>query len=133
QDTERPINLWIYSLDDPTVPELIGVSSLKIPRTSPSYPMYVKIHHKRAYVGNSGRDSVAVVDLEEAVRTLAESPDPTKAWFSAVYPGTNAGFDQEAKKQRASYQRNLTEIAPVYSLSVMDQVVPKPGGGFVQS
>jgi hypothetical protein len=81
QDTERPINLWIYSLDDPTAPALIGVSSLKIPRSSPSYPMYVKIHHKRAYVGNSGRDSVEVVDLEEAVRTLAESPDPAKAWF----------------------------------------------------
>ncbi len=95
--------------------------------------MYVKIHHKRAYVGNSGRDSVEVVDLEEAVRTLAESPDPKTAWFPAVGNGTNAGFDQEAKKQRVSYQRNLTEIAPVYSLSVMDQAVPKPGGGFVQS
>ncbi len=129
QDQERPVNAFIYSLDDPTVPELIGVSSLRIPRSSPSYPMSVKIHHKRAYIGNSGRDSMEVVDLEEAVRTLAESNDPKTAWFPAVNSGFNAGFDQDAKKQLASYARTPTEAAPVYSLSVMDQVVPGVNGG----
>ncbi|MBC8029832.1 MAG: Ig-like domain-containing protein [Pyrinomonadaceae bacterium] len=133
QDSERPVNLWIYSLDDPASPELIGVSSLKIPRSAPSYPMYVKIHHKRAYVGNSGKDSLEVVDLEEAVHTLAESSDPKTSWFPAVFNGFNAGYNQDAKKQRATYQRNLSETAPVYSLSVMDQAVPMPPNGPVQS
>lgn len=133
QDVERPVNLWIYSLDNPTTPELIGVSSLRIPRSSPSYPLYVKIHHKRAYVGNSGRDSLEVVDLEEAVHTLAETNDPLTAWFPAVHNGFNAGFNQDAKKQLASYRGAPTEAAPVYSLSVMDQAVPSPTGPTVQS
>jgi RHS repeat-associated protein len=133
QDVERPVNLWIYSLDNPTTPELIGVSSLRIPRSSPSYPLYVKIHHKRAYVGNSGRDSLEVVDLEEAVHTLAESNDPQTAWFPAVFNGFNAGFNQDAKKQLASYRSSQFEGAPVYSLSVMDQAVPSPTGPTVQS
>ncbi|HEU4932662.1 MAG TPA: Ig-like domain-containing protein [Pyrinomonadaceae bacterium] len=133
QDLERPINAFIYSLDDPTTPELIGVSSLKIPKSAPSYPMYVRIHHKRAYIGNGGRDSLEVVDLEEAVRTLAETNDPKTAWFPAVLPGLNAGFDREAKKQMASYRRTPTEGAPIYSLSVMDQAVPASNGSPVQS
>jgi RHS repeat-associated protein len=133
QDTERPINLWIYSLDDPATPELIGVSSLKIPRSAPSYPMYVKIHHKRAYVGNSGKDSLEVVDLAEAVHTLAESSDPKTAWFPAVINGFNAGYNQDAKKQLVSYGRTAVEAAPVYSLSVMDQAVPMPNAPTVQS
>ena len=128
QDVERPVNLWIYSLDNPTAPEMIGVSSLRIPRSAPSYPLYVKIHHKRAYVGNSGRDSLEVVDLEEAVHTLAESNDPLTAWYPAVFNGFNAGFNQDAKKQLASYRSTPTEIAPVYSLSVMDQAVPSAAG-----
>ncbi len=133
QDLERPINAFIYSLDDPTTPELIGVSSLKIPKTAPSYPMYVRIHHKRAYIGNGGRDSLEVVDLEEAVRTLAETNDPKTDWFPAVVSGLNAGFAREAKKQMASYRRTPTEGAPVYSLSVMDQAVPASNGSPVQS
>lgn len=133
QDLERPINAFIYSLDDPTTPELIGVSSLKIPKTAPSYPMYVRIHHKRAYIGNGGRDSLEVVDLEEAVRTLAETNDPKTDWFPAVVSGVNAGFAREAKKQMASYRRTPTEGAPVYSLSVMDQAVPASNGSPVQS
>ncbi|HKU76413.1 MAG TPA: Ig-like domain-containing protein [Pyrinomonadaceae bacterium] len=133
QDLERPINAFIYSLDDPTTPELIGVSSLKIPKTAPSYPMSVRIHHKRAYIGNSGRDSLEVVDLEEAVRTLAETNNPATDWFPAVVSGLNAGFAREAKKQMASYRRTPSEGAPIYSLSVMDQAVPASNGSPVQS
>ncbi len=133
QDPERPVNLWIYSLDNPASPELIGVSSLHIPRASPSYPLYVKIQHKRAYVGNSGRDSLEVVDLEEAVHTLAESSDPKTAWFPAVFNGFNAGYNQDAKKQLVTHGSTPGEFAPVYSLSVMDQAVPTASGPAVQS
>jgi len=125
QDTTRPINLWIYSLDDPAKPIFLGVVSLNIPASVPAFPMYVKIHHKRAYIGNTARGGLEVVDLEEAVRKLAK--DGPVAWFPAVAP--NGGYAQDAKKQRATYGHSNNEAAPVYSVSLMDQNVPAAGGG----
>src|SRR6185503_11536061 len=113
QDTTRPINLWIYSLDDPAKPIFLGVVSLNIPASVPAFPMYVKIHHKRAYIGNTARGGLEVVDLEEAVRKLAK--DGPVAWFPAVAP--NGGYAQDAKKQRATYGHSNNEAAPVYSVS----------------
>lgn len=126
QDTSRPINLWIFSLDDPSSPRQIGVTSLNIADSVPAFPMYVKIHHKRAYIGNTGRGGVEVVDLEEAVNQQAKV-GLGLATLKAVIP--NGGFAQDAKRQKATYGHSNTEAAPVYSVSLMDQNVPVAGGG----
>ena len=77
QDVERPVNLWIYSLDNPTAPELIGVSSLHIPRSAPSYPMYVEIHHKRLRRQPERQaQSVTAARCTPASQTIANCPVP---------------------------------------------------------
>jgi RHS repeat-associated protein len=124
RETNRPINLFIFNLENAEDAEMIGVVSLNISDSLPAYPNYIKIHHKRAYIGNSGRGGVAVVDLEEAVRKLAG--EGTASWFPAVAP--NGGYDQEAVKQRASYGHSTNEAAPITALSMMDQEVPAVGG-----
>ncbi|MDX6694606.1 MAG: hypothetical protein QOF02_2209 [Blastocatellia bacterium] len=125
RDTARPINLFIYSLDVPEFPRMIGVVSLNISESLPAYPSYIKILHKRAYIGNSGRGGVAVVDLQEAATKFAA--DPQFSWFRATLP--NGGYDQEALKQRAPYGHSVNEASPVYSISLMDQEVAAAGGG----
>lgn len=124
RDTSRPINLWIYSLDDPYRPKMIGVVSLNIPDSLPAYPSYVKIHHTRAYIGSTGRGGVAVVDLQNAVTQLAG--DNQYAWFRAVLSG---GYGNENKRQKATYGHSEAEAAPVFAVSVMDQNVPAANGG----
>ena len=126
QNPERPVNLWILGLDDPANPVMLGVSSLNIPASLAAIPIYVKIHHKRAYVGNTGRGGVYVVDMEEAVHAANEFGVPL-ATVKAIIP--NGGFAQEAKRQKATYGHSDAEAAPVYSLSVMDQNVPAADGG----
>lgn len=122
RNTAQPINLIIYNLNDPTRPSIIGAVSLNVPDAVPVYPTYVKIHGKRAYIGNVARGGVEVVDLEEAVRKMAV--DGPFGWFQAVI----RGYSQGAKKQKATYGSSETESAPVFSLSVMDQVVPEENG-----
>jgi RHS repeat-associated protein len=126
QNPERPVNLWILGLDDPANPVMLGVSSLNIPASLAAIPVYVKIHHKRAYVGNTGRGGVYVVDMEEAVHAANEFGVPL-ATVKAIIP--NGGFAQEAKRQKATYGHSDAEAAPIYSLSLMDQNVPAPNGG----
>ncbi len=122
RDTSRPINLWIYSLNDPYRPKMIGVVSLNIPDSLPAYPSYVKIHHTRAYIGSTGRGGVAVVDLQQAVTQLAQ--DNQYAWFRAVVDG----YGMENKKQKATHGHSESEAAPVFAVSVMDQNVPSTNG-----
>lgn len=128
QTPEHPVNLTFYSLDVPEQPSLLGVVSLNIPKTIPAIPSYVKIHDKRAYIGSSGRGGIAVVDLEEAAERLAaDDPDGTKKpWFRAYF--NNGGYNQEAKKQVATYGHSEGEAAPVFSISAIDQEVPAADG-----
>ncbi|HEV8187414.1 MAG TPA: Ig-like domain-containing protein [Pyrinomonadaceae bacterium] len=129
QNPEIPINLTFYSLDIPEQPSLLGVVSLNIPKSLPAIATYVKIHGTRAYIGSSGRGCVAVVDLQEAARQLAtDDPDrQSNPFFRAYIP--NGGYDQDSKKQAATYGHSDQEAAPVSSLSVIDQDVPAPSGG----
>ncbi|HEX8184497.1 MAG TPA: DUF6531 domain-containing protein, partial [Blastocatellia bacterium] len=124
RDTSRPTNLSIFDLDIPDKPALIGVVSLNIPAGNPAYPTYVKIHHKRAYIGNLGSGGLEVVDLEEAIRKLAK--EGQFAFLTALAP--NGGYDQEAKKQRVSYEPPQAGAAPIFSVGMIDQAVPSPGG-----
>ena len=134
QNPDHPVNLSFYSLDIPEQPSLLGVVTLNIPKTVPAIPSYVKIHGTRAYVGSTGRGCMAVVDLQAAARKLA-TEDPNRdinPFFRAYFPG--GGYDQEAKKQAATYGHSDQEAAPIYSVSVIDQNVPAANGsGALQS
>jgi len=131
-DIVRPNNLWIYCLDVPEKPFLIGAVSLSVPEALTEIPAYVTIYKKRAYIGAVNRSGVIVIDLEQAIgdfqRDVLNVPQPNGVMGSpemvrAVLP--QGGYDREAQKQKASYGNSTTDPTPVMGLSVIDQIVMK--------
>ncbi|HVF51414.1 MAG TPA: Ig-like domain-containing protein [Pyrinomonadaceae bacterium] len=129
-DISRAMNLWIYNLDDPSTPEVIGVVSLSFPNRTTSVPGYVTIHGKRAYVGTMSQGGLVVVDIEQAISQWAAavrfSPN-----FSLQHPKVKAvqpdkGFGMESKLQSIPINigpQNNGNPSPITSVSVIDQVV----------
>jgi RHS repeat-associated protein len=134
-DIERSVNLWIYSLEDPAEPKIVGVVSLSFPSRTSSIPGQVVIHKKRAYVGTAAQGGLLVVDLEQAMNDWAQAVQRSGANFSPQHPQVkavmpNVGFDFEAKVQSAGYGDAPTgNPSPVYAVSVIDQLASMPNLG----
>lgn len=135
-DLTRWTSLWILSLEDPAQPEIIGVCSLALPNQVSAIPGAVTIHRKRAYVGNSTHGGVFVVDIEKAINEWARAKRDNVNNLAQLNPQVRAvsphqGFAQEARVQSAPYSATDgtgpadSKPSPVFSLSVVEQVVQK--------
>ncbi|MDT7780152.1 MAG: hypothetical protein QOC99_2664 [Acidobacteriota bacterium] len=127
-DIERAMNLWVYSLEEPDKPKIIGVASLSFPNRITSVPGQVVIHNKRAYVGTVAQGGLQVVDLEQVMNDWAAAIQRTGTTnftlqhpqLKAVMP--NVGFDFEAKVQSVGYGDAPTgNPSAIYAVSVIDQ------------
>jgi RHS repeat-associated protein len=136
-DTVRPNNLWIFSIDEPEHPKLIGCVSLSIPQASVEIPGQLTIHNKRAYIGTVSRGGCVVVDIVQAIADFQrdvyyvlgnDTPNPfaSSAVVAAVSP--QGGYDREAQRQKASYGSSVQDASPVMGLSVIDQNVQSANG-----
>jgi RHS repeat-associated protein len=133
-DLSRPTNLWIYSLEDPSDPRIIGVASLAFINTVTSIPGAVTIHGKRAYIGNNTHGGCFVVDIEKAINEWARATRDNVNNLARLNPqvqavSPNQGFASDARVQSAPYGQSDAEPSPVLSVSVIDQTVFNPASG----
>jgi RHS repeat-associated protein len=125
-DIERPTNLWIFNLEDPAKPEIVGVVSMAFLNRISAVPACLTIHKKRAYVGNMSQGGVFVIDLERALNDWARAK-PQSGTFGLGHPqvravSPNKGFDFEAKVQAVTYTASSRDLSsPVMNISVIEQ------------
>lgn len=128
-DLKQYANLWVISLDDPTQPKLVGITSLYLPLAAPALPHVVRIFDGRAYVGNMAARGVMAVDLAQSI-TLMQTDRGRPRQLSAtappeglaVYPA--GGYGHAAKRQSVGFYDNDPSVNSAGSgVDVMTQTV----------
>jgi RHS repeat-associated protein len=137
-DIDRPTNMWIFNLEDPTKPEIVGVVSMAFLNNVTAVPACITIHKKRAYIGNISQTGLYVIDIEQAMndwaRAKLRTPNfgPSHPQVLAVSP--NKGFDFEAKVQSVTYTASADDRnSPISSISVIDQLAIQAPVAYVAS
>jgi RHS repeat-associated protein len=124
---EQWANVWFVNFDEPSAPEIVGVSSIFLPLDVPSTPLAVRLHQGRAYIGNVPYQGVNVVDVAQSIKlfgdALAAGKNPV---VDAVRPETGsqfAGFGQKARVQTATLRKSnvLDGSGTAPSISVLSQ------------
>jgi RHS repeat-associated protein len=140
-DYERTTNLWIYSLEDPSKPEMIGVVSLSFGSNLTAIPANLTILGKRAYVGATPQGGTYAVDIEQAINQWAEQVRLTGPVVAGNHPMVTAirphgGFAKDAKRQTVTYadERSLSNqgSAPTNAISSINQVTVAPSAGGIR-
>jgi RHS repeat-associated protein len=140
-DAERPTNMWVYSLDDPATPEIIGVVSLSFESNITAIPSSASILGKRAYIAATPQGGTIAVDIEQAINQWAAQILVSGTAIGANHPRhlaimPNTGFAKDAKRQTVTYgdSRSLTAhgSAAVNAVSAISQVVSGTQGAGLQ-
>jgi RHS repeat-associated protein len=135
---EQYANLWVISYDEPSAPQIIGVTSIYLPQISPSVPLSVRILNQRAYVGNVAYNGTLVVDLPKAI-SLFETRRGRVPGAPNSSPVANAvtafvGYGHAAKAQTVLFNQSTDQPNSAMDVAVLNQTVFAPSfqGGFVE-